>query len=672
MSVSRPAQGKEDRSVSPARPEYESIDWTELEQRFKDGALRAKLMRLATTLTAIGMVLLVINLLGLFWLRANVQDLIDKRVPMVDATRQAQLGMQRSLAALRGWVALGDPRLKSDRIRIWDEDIMPAVDRISEGSGDRDDVDGAMADLVARLDDLRESQWWVADVAQTPGNEPARVEYEAHVLPVRQLMESSLLELGEIAARSKGTADNGVGYLSLLAMHLAAADAALLETLEYGRITSVRNFELSLVAAGQSLRELRARQLSLVPHQVEHVQALEDEFGWYSRQARAAIELRLADDWNVARNLMERETVPLTVELTARLDALADQQGALMQRDSEFVSLAGNVTVGLSVILIALMAITAYMLTSRRAEQITQPVQRLSQAAVALAKGQLDENVPVTTDDELGRLTVVFNHMRASLQRSEAALRRANERMHDELQSAASYVQSVLPARLQDQRGVETDWTFIASAELGGDSFGYDWIDDEHLAIYLLDVCGHGVGPAMLSMSAHNALRQRTLPDTDFRRPDEVLRALNRAFPMRENQNKFFTIWYGVYNTNTRRLEYGCGGHHAALLFTRGSDAPQELGLKGFMIGVVDDTEFEASSVTVAAGSRVYVFSDGLFEVRDPAGKKMLEMSGLAQQLREAQPRSTERLETILAGIRRWQGADEFNDDYSLIEITFA
>ncbi len=672
MSVSRPAQGKEDRSVSPARPEYESIDWTELEQRFKDGALRAKLMRLAATLTAIGMVLLVINLLGLFWLRANVQDLIDERVPMVDATRQAQLGMQRSLAALRGWVTLGDPRLKSDRIRIWDEDIMPAVGRISEGSGDRDDVDGAMADLVARLDDLRESQWWVADVAQTPGNEPARVEYEAHVLPVRQLMESSLLELGEIAARSKGTADNGVGYLSLLAMHLAAADAALLETLEYGRINSVRNFELSLVAAGQSLRELRARQLSLVPHQVEHVQALEDEFGWYSRQARAAIELRLADDWNVARNLMARETVPLTVELTARLDALADQQGALMQRDSEFVSLAGNVTVGLSVILIALMAITAYMLTSRRAEQITQPVQRLSQAAVALAKGQLDENVPVTTDDELGRLTVVFNHMRASLQRSEAALRRANERMHDELQSAASYVQSVLPARLKGQRGVETDWTFIASAELGGDSFGYDWIDDEHLAIYLLDVCGHGVGPAMLSMSAHNALRQRTLPDTDFRRPDEVLRALNRAFPMRENQNKFFTIWYGVYNTNTRRLEYGCGGHHAALLFTRDSDAPQELGLKSFMIGVLDDAEFEASSVTVAAGSRVYIFSDGLFEVRDPAGKNMLEMSGLAQQLREAQPRSTERLETILAGIRRWQGADEFNDDYSLIEITFA
>ena len=83
--MSRPALGREDRNVSPARPEYESIDWTELEERFRDGALRAKLMRLAATLTAIGMVLLVINLLGLFWLRANVQDLIDRRVPLLDS-----------------------------------------------------------------------------------------------------------------------------------------------------------------------------------------------------------------------------------------------------------------------------------------------------------------------------------------------------------------------------------------------------------------------------------------------------------------------------------------------------------------------------------------------------------------------------------------------------------
>lgn len=674
MNSPRRTRRGQDPEVPELRPDYESIDWTEIEQRFREGALRSKLMRLVATLTGIAMVLLLVNLIGLFWLRANVQDLIEIRTPLVDATRQAQLGMQRCMATLRGWVALGDPRFKSDRMHLWNTEIMPAVERID----DRLHAEGAggstaeFADLIGQLDDLRESQWWVADVAQTAGNEPARVEYEVHVLPIRRTLESSLHEIAEIASPGNGSGDKAMGYLSQVALHLGACEAALQETIEHGRGASVRNFELSIAAAENSVLELLARRPSLTPHQIKHVNAVNDELGWYAQRARAAIKLRQAPDWNVAQSLMEQETVPLTLELTARLDALADEQSEMMRRDSGFASMASNVTVILSVILIGLMAGIAIAMGNRRAEQITRPVQYLSDAATALAKGQLTENVPVMTDDELGRLTVVFNHMRRSLQRSEAALRQANERMRSELQSAASYVESMLPLRLREgDRGVETDWTFIASAELGGDSFGYDWIDDEHLAIYLLDVCGHGVGPAMLSMSAHNALRQRTLPDTDFLQPAQVLRALNRAFPMRENQNKFFTIWYGVYNTVTRRLDYGCGGHHAAILFSDGDSEPVELGMYNLIIGVLDDTEFESSSVSVAPGSRLYIFSDGLFEVRNPADAEMLELSGLASQLREAQSRSTDRLDTILAGIRRWQGADAFDDDYSLIELTF-
>lgn len=674
MNSPRRTRRGQDPNVPESRPDYESIDWTEIEQRFREGALRSKLMRLVATLTGIAMVLLLVNLIGLFWLRANVQDLIELRTPLVDATRQAQLGMQRCLATLRGWVALGDPRFKSERMHLWNTEIMPAVERIedllhAEGAGGST---AEFADLIGQLDDLRESQWWVADVAQTAGNEPARVEYEVHVLPVRRTMESSLHEIAEIASQGNGSGDEAMVYLSQVALHLGACDAALQETIEHGRGASVRDFELSFAAAENSILELLAHRPSLTPLQIEHVNAVNGELGWYAKRARAAIKLRQAPDWNVAQSLMEQETVPLTIELTARLDALADEQSEMMRRDSDFASMASNVTVILSVILLGLMAGIAIALGNRRAEQITRPVQYLSDAATALAKGQLIENVPVMTDDELGRLTVVFNHMRLSLQRSEAALRQTNERMRSELQSAASYVESVLPLRLREgDRGVETDWTFIASAELGGDSFGYDWIDDEHLAIYLLDVCGHGVGPAMLSMSAHNALRQRTLPDTDFLQPAQVLRALNRAFPMRENQNKFFTIWYGVYNTVTRRLDYGCGGHHAAILFSDGDSEPVELGMYNLIIGVLDDAEFESSSVSVAPGSRLYIFSDGLFEVRNPADAEMLELSGLARQLREAQSRSTDRLDTILAGIRRWQGADAFDDDYSLIEVTF-
>ncbi|MBU1904861.1 MAG: response regulator, partial [Proteobacteria bacterium] len=114
------------------------------------------------------------------------------------------------------------------------------------------------------------------------------------------------------------------------------------------------------------------------------------------------------------------------------------------------------------------------------------------------------------------------------LQRNEAyqALVASQKALTNELNQAAAYVRSLLPPRLEGD--IRTDWEFIPSTSLGGDSFGYHWIDDDHLAIYLLDVCGHGVGAALVSMSAINSLRSESLNDVDFRDPSQVLAGLNR------------------------------------------------------------------------------------------------------------------------------------------------
>lgn len=63
-----------------------------------------------------------------------------------------------------------------------------------------------------------------------------------------------------------------------------------------------------------------------------------------------------------------------------------------------------------------------------------------------------------------------------------------------------------------------------------------------------------------------NALRSQSLPDTDFKDPDQVLASLNVAFPGETNDDMFFTVWYGVYNKRTRELTYASGGHPPALL----------------------------------------------------------------------------------------------------------
>src|SRR3954469_19814351 len=177
------------------------------------------------------------------------------------------------------------------------------------------------------------------------------------------------------------------------------------------------------------------------------------------------------------------------------------------------------------------------------------------------------------------------------LQRNEAyvALQESQRRMAKDVAEAAKYVQSLLPEKLR-KGAILADWRFIPSADLGGDTFGYDWLDDEHFAFYLLDVSGHGVGAALLSVSALNALRSQSLPQTDFRNPGQVLTALNKAFPMEQQNGLFFTIWYGIYHRPSRRLDYPGGGPPPALRLpgpARASARQLVLESQGPMIGAV-------------------------------------------------------------------------------------
>ncbi|NIR17477.1 MAG: SpoIIE family protein phosphatase, partial [Desulfobacterales bacterium] len=112
-----------------------------------------------------------------------------------------------------------------------------------------------------------------------------------------------------------------------------------------------------------------------------------------------------------------------------------------------------------------------------------------------------------------GEIIGIIDILRDITEQKEARdlLQEALARLNAELSEAADYVKSLLPPPIVTGP-VRADWRFVPSASLGGDSFGYHWLDEDHFAIYLVDVSGHGVGAALLSVSVINALRSHTLP----------------------------------------------------------------------------------------------------------------------------------------------------------------
>jgi sigma-B regulation protein RsbU (phosphoserine phosphatase) len=251
------------------------------------------------------------------------------------------------------------------------------------------------------------------------------------------------------------------------------------------------------------------------------------------------------------------------------------------------------------------------------------------------------------------------------------AMVRSQKQLAAELAQAAAYVTSLLPLELAGP--VETAWRFVPSTQLGGDAFGYHWLDADHFAIYLLDVCGHGVGAALLSISVMNLLRSSNLPDTDLRSPSEVLSALNEAFPMEEHNNMYFTIWYGVYDRPGRRIAYASGGHPPAVLLT-GPDADTaavlSLGTGGMVIGAVPGVRYPTASQDIGAFNKLYVFSDGAYEITREDGR-MLTMAEFVRLLALPSTPDASDLDRTLADLERIRVSDSWEDDLSIVRVAF-
>ncbi|MEB3339035.1 MAG: SpoIIE family protein phosphatase [Leptolyngbyaceae bacterium] len=242
-----------------------------------------------------------------------------------------------------------------------------------------------------------------------------------------------------------------------------------------------------------------------------------------------------------------------------------------------------------------------------------------------------------------------------------------------ELSEASAYVRSLLPDPLVGS--VTVNSRFIPSSRLGGDSFDFYWLDSDCLAIYLLDVSGHGIGSALLSISVLNVLRSQSLGGASFYNPSQVLQALNEAFPMENHNDKYFTIWYGVYNQTKRQLVYANAGHPPGLLLSptvTTADQVKQLTTEGWGIGLFPDNQFVNEYCNIEPSSTLYLFSDGVYEIMQP-GNKLWGLDAFTHLLLKHEATNTADLDQILhhiQGICTQTGV--LSDDASLLQVRFS
>lgn len=253
-------------------------------------------------------------------------------------------------------------------------------------------------------------------------------------------------------------------------------------------------------------------------------------------------------------------------------------------------------------------------------------------------------------------------------------LRESEARMTAELEEASRYVQRILPDPITEGE-VTAEWHMQPSEALSGDSFGYQWMGDDLFVMYILDVVGHGTGMALLSVSVLNNVRARLQAgEAAMADPAGVLKGLNAAFPMENQNNMLFSMWYGVYDRRTRMLTYSSAGHPPAILlhgeWPDDAEDYATLGTEGPSIGALDNVEFTNGQIRVERGSRLFLFTDGAFEIPVGGGREWTfeEFIAVTRSTRYMSGGEPAYLRKRIAGLC---ALPRFPDDFTIVRVAF-
>jgi len=238
-----------------------------------------------------------------------------------------------------------------------------------------------------------------------------------------------------------------------------------------------------------------------------------------------------------------------------------------------------------------------------------------------------------------------------------------------DLKRAEDYVRAILPQPISEGP-VRADWCFVPSAKLGGDAFGYQYINDSVFTGFVLDVSGHGIGSAMHAANVANTLRRRALPGVNFTDPAQVAAGLNEVFPMEEHNGLMLTIWYFAYHLPTRNLRFCAAGHHPAYLITPEAPDPEPIWHRGPAIGMLPFGKWTTGIAEIPPGAKLFIFSDGAFEIVSSGGQQW-GLEDFRTIIRQPAIAGLAEPQRLYQSVRQAARPGPLDDDFSVLVLAF-
>jgi len=318
---------------------------------------------------------------------------------------------------------------------------------------------------------------------------------------------------------------------------------------------------------------------------------------------------------------------------------------------------------GLGLLLIGFAIVGVVPLSGR----LTRNLTALTEGVDRIAHGEYGARVPVRGRDEFGELATAFNKMAADVEHHQQSAVE-QERLRRELELGRQIQSEMLPREPMLFGLTAVQGVSIPAREVGGDFFNYFALENGQVALLVGDVSGKGVGAALLMANIQASLRTRLALGQNLA---SIADAIDRELEKTSTTRLYVTLFLGIFDPATRRLQYVNAGHNPQFVL-RPNQPIERMAATGIPIGLLAGHGYTQNDVQLASGDLLFFYTDGCVESENESDEEFGpdRLETLLVSLATLGPITPDRvLHQIEESVTAFRGTREPFDDATMMAV---
>ena len=337
--------------------------------------------------------------------------------------------------------------------------------------------------------------------------------------------------------------------------------------------------------------------------------------------------------------------------------AAMPEEEAVFMRDASLYT-----SIFMQVLIFAALFIFIYVLIKK---VIINNLKKINDTLARITEGDLNVTVDVRSNEEFSSLSDDINSTVATLKRYIAD---AAARIDKELEYAKQIQLSALPTNFPKDEEYSIFAQMIAAKEVGGDFYDFYKLSDTSVAFLAADVSGKGIPAAMFMMTAKTIIKD--LAESGMAVNDIFTKA-NQKLCENNESGMFVTAWMGIIDLTTGNVQFANAGHNPPLLKRADGSFEYLKTRAGFVLAGMEGVNYRVGEITLNAGDRLFLYTDGVPEATNIENKLYGEERLLSFMNQNSSLKATELLPKLKENIDDFVGEAPQFDDITMLMFDY-